>query len=82
MFKYLGCVLFREFGPAGGFPEGTTLWANGHPREITHLDILDVDQQHIAAFGTLYINRSADRVGQGRILLKAGSVCWDGLVVG
>ena len=80
MFKYLGCVLAGKLRPAGGFTEWTALGSNGHPRVITHLNILDVDQQHITAFSALNVNRSADRVGQGRMTVEAGSVGRDGLV--
>ena len=44
VFENLGCVLVGEFRPPGGFTERTALGANGHPRVITHLNILDVDQ--------------------------------------
>src|SRR5262249_48903406 len=74
-------VLRGQFRPARRFAERSALWTDGDPRIIGHVDILDGDNERIAARRSFEMNRPADWIGVRRTAIKARSPSGNRLIV-
>ena len=73
-------VIARQFRPARRFAERAAARADGDPRIIGDNDVLDGDDERVAALGAFEINRTADGVGMRRAAIETGTLAGDGLV--
>src|SRR5262249_33831044 len=71
-----------ELRAAGGLAQRAAPGAHRDPRVVVHDDLLDRDDQRVAALRTLDPHRAADRVGERRHPVEAGPAGGDGEVLG
>src|SRR5205814_957227 len=71
-----------EFGPARGFAQGAAAWADRNPGVGIDDDLLDGDDEDVAAFCSFEKDGAADRIGERRNAIEAGTLAGHGLVAG
>jgi len=72
VFDHSGGVVLRDFRITCQRAEWTTIWTDGAPRVAIDLDMLDLDDEHVAFLRAVDIDRTADRVRQRRRTIEAG----------
>src|SRR5262249_54649489 len=72
-------VVAGQLWPARRFTERSTARADGDPRIIRDHDVLDGDDEGVAALGAIQVDGAANGVGVGRKAVEAGAQSRDGL---
>src|SRR5437899_726009 len=81
MTQYLCGVVGGKFRPAGGLAQRPASRPDGDPGEVTDENILDGDNQRIAALCALQPDRTTDRVHERRDTIKTRSPRRDRLIL-